>query len=522
MIERAFRVENIVLFLLCIVSVFSYSQCMMDTHIMPKWYYTVFALLLCVLVLLVKSILNRLSKIDFLICSYFISFICLIQALYGILQWLKLVSSVRHYQVVGSFDNPAGFAACLCVGLPFIFLCLKKVRKKSQKIVLYLLLLSVVLAIAVSGSRSGIITITVVINIWFYQYVSLKFKSKILISVCLILCLLGGGYFLKKDSANGRLLIWQCSLEMVKDLPFCGYGINGFKTHYMDYQANFFMEKPNSTYMRLADNVSSPFNEYLNIMIKFGYLGVLILILGISLLIYCYCKNPKYEKRIALYSLLSVGVFSMFSYPFTYPFVWIIVCFDIFILMSGNTGLNILKNYRNILYVFTITACFWGGIKLYQRINAEYKWGKIAYSTADENLVMYDELMSVMGNNPYFLYNYSVALFELNHLDKSLKLALSCKRYWADYDLELLLGNIYNKMKDYNIAEIHYRKASLMCPCRFVPLYYLYELYKEVGNANGMLLMGRSIIDKPVKVNSMQVMQIRNKIRRELGNIDIN
>ena len=264
--------------------------------------------------------------------------------------------------------------------------------------------------------------------------------------------------------------------------------------------------------MKLADNVSSPFNEYLNIMIKFGYLGMIILISGILLLIFCYCKDPKYEKRIALYSLLSIGIFSMFSYPFTYPFVWIIICLDIFVLMRGNIVLNIQKNYKNILYVFAIAVCSWGGIKLYQRINAEYQWGKIAYSTANENLAIYYKLMSVMGNNPYFLYNYSVALFELNRLNESLKLALFCNRYWADYDLELLLGSIYSKMKDYDMAEIHYRKASLMCPCRFVPLYYLYELYKEAGNANGMLSVGRLIMDKPVKVNSMQVMQIRNKV----------
>lgn len=77
-------------------------------------------------------------------------------------------------------------------------------------------------------------------------------------------------------------------------------------------------------------------------------------------------------------------------------------------------------------------------------------------------------------------------------------------------------------MKDYDIAEGHYRKASFMCPCRFLPLYYLYELYKETRNTNGILLMGRSILDKPVKVNSMQVMQIRNKVRRELNYIDLN
>ncbi|ALJ59814.1 hypothetical protein BcellWH2_02575 [Bacteroides cellulosilyticus] len=134
MIERVFKAENMIFFLLCIVSVFTYSQCMTDTHLMPKWYFTAFVLLLAVLALLVKSIFNRLSKIDFLIYSYFISFICLIQALYGILQWLKLIPSVGRFQVVGSFDNPAGFAACLCAGLPFIFLCLKEVRGKNKRL----------------------------------------------------------------------------------------------------------------------------------------------------------------------------------------------------------------------------------------------------------------------------------------------------------------------------------------------------------------------------------------------------
>lgn len=55
MIERVFKAENMIFFLLCIVSVFTYSQCMTDTHLMPKWYFTAFVLLLAVLALLVKS-----------------------------------------------------------------------------------------------------------------------------------------------------------------------------------------------------------------------------------------------------------------------------------------------------------------------------------------------------------------------------------------------------------------------------------------------------------------------------------
>ena len=166
-------------------------------------------MLIGVLVLLSKGIFNKLSKIDTFIFGCFISVICSIQALYGILQWLKLISSVGRYQVVGSFDNPAGFAACLCAGLPFIFLCLKEVReKKTKELFCYLFAFGLLFwSIVVSGSRSGVLTIAIVLAIWLYPYIPFKLKSKILISVCLILVLLGGGYFLKKDSADGRLLI---------------------------------------------------------------------------------------------------------------------------------------------------------------------------------------------------------------------------------------------------------------------------------------------------------------------------
>ena len=103
--------------------------------------------------------------------------------------------------------------------------------------------------------------------------------------------------------------------------------------------------------------------------------------------------------------------------------------------------------------------CLGGGYKLYQRIDAEYKWRKIAYFTTEKNLDMYVELNSVLGGDPYFLYNYAVALLDMNRIDDSLEKALQCRDYWADYDLELLLGDIYKSRKEYEIAEEYYKKS---------------------------------------------------------------
>lgn len=150
-------------------------------------------------------------------------------------------------------------------------------------------------------------------------------------------------------------------------------------------------------------------------------------------------------------------------------------------------------------------------------MEAEYTWDDVAYLHAtDESLAIYESLMPILTRNPYFLYNYAVTLLDVDCLDESLDKALQCKVYWADYDLELLLGDIYKQRKEYEISERHYKKASCMCPCRFMPLYRMFELYKEVGDREHSQSMAQLIIEKPIKVRSSMIRQIKYKVKQEL------
>lgn len=47
-------------------------------------------------------------------------------------------------------------------------------------------------------------------------------------------------------------------MGMIKHEPFTGYGVGGFSAHYMDYQAQYFKEHPDSQFAILADNIKSP------------------------------------------------------------------------------------------------------------------------------------------------------------------------------------------------------------------------------------------------------------------------
>jgi O-antigen ligase len=60
---------------------------------------------------------------------------------------------------------------------------------------------------------------------------------------------------------------------MIKEKPLFGHGVGGFKANYMNYQARYFEEHPDSKYAMLADNVNRPFSEYLLLLTEYGLAG---------------------------------------------------------------------------------------------------------------------------------------------------------------------------------------------------------------------------------------------------------
>ena len=131
---------------------------------------------------------------------------------------------------------------------------------------------------------------------------------------------------------------------------------------------------------------------------------------------------------------------------------------------------------------------------------------------------MYKETAKVLNNNPFFLYNYASELYLINEIDLSTKIASRCYDLLANYDLELLLGNLYMDRKEYDKAEFHYYKAHYMCPCRFIPLNQIYDLYIEKGEINKSLIIATEIINKPIKVESLVIAQIKYKMFNAIKN----
>lgn len=131
---------------------------------------------------------------------------------------------------------------------------------------------------------------------------SYKIRNWILYTIVAIMLTAGSLtlYHFKKDSADGRMLIWTVTSNIIKDYPIFGVGQDMFKAHYMDYQADYFNNNPNSKYEMVADDNRYVFNEFLNTWTENGIIGLLLI--G-GLLIVLFLRRKEFEgSRLHLFA----------------------------------------------------------------------------------------------------------------------------------------------------------------------------------------------------------------------------
>ncbi len=471
-------------------------------------------------------------------------------SLHGILQYAGLTSSgSNNFAVIGSFDNPAGFAAALACALPLCFLFF---NDQSKYLRYAAITATVIIAIAVflSGSRAGILAIVAATAVWLLVKSKIgnlakrshersanracepnevnHQKLKIVLAVFLVV-LPVVLYFAKKDSADGRLFIWRCALDMVADQPVLGHGKGAFQAKYMLYQADYINAHPDSRYAQLADNVLHPFNEYLLVLCEYGIVGLSVITLLGFLLFGIYRKNCSDEKLPALLSLLSLAIFSFFSYPFKYPFTWVMLLLNIAVICynPGVSKYSIFFAQRRSLFfrniprmlVFLLSAGLFAYSAMLTR--SEIKWKRIAHQSlagrTTEVLPQYDKLYRLFGKDGLFLYNHAAELHVAKEYERSIAVFERCTRYYNDMDVQMLLADNYKALGKYAEAEEHLKLAASMCPVRFMPLYELAKLYNTTGRRDEALILAKEIMDKDIKVPSPTINVIKNEMRQLIG-----
>ncbi|HCY41747.1 MAG TPA: hypothetical protein DHV48_10385 [Prolixibacteraceae bacterium] len=185
-------------------------------------------------------------------------------------------------------------------------------------------IISLCLVLPASRSRAAWLAIVVSsvyllsIKYKLVQQAKAHFKTRIrrislLASLVVLLFIVGAGlYHLKKGSANGRLLIWKVSAEMISDKPVFGHGYDGFKKYYMDYQAEYFQYNRESKEALVAGDSNYAFNELIQLTVENGLVGLFLI-----LLLFKHAFSTPSNREA---SNSSSGSFRLFSFFCLRPF----------------------------------------------------------------------------------------------------------------------------------------------------------------------------------------------------------
>lgn len=466
---------------------------------------------------------------------------------WGFLQLYGFVPNfIELFKIGGSFGNPGPYTNYLVSIFPVsLGIWLFFNPKSSFDIILHKLsvLLSILIIVLLPATKSraswiaALVTIAITV---FIRYRNSKVydiflgnlpKKIIVITVAAIIAFSASKsiYSYKKDSADGRMFIWGLCADIIKDNPLFGSGFNTYKYMHNEYQSRYFAsDKASKEEKNLADNSVHAFNEYLQISVELGLLG-LILFLG---LIY-FVLTSKSEKRIdidnekqnspfdiALISkigVVSILVTALVSYPLRDLPIHLNLYFLIAIVSAttANKKLNInmpVFAKKGLAFAAVIGIIVFIGIQK-KRYDASKEWKKTAtiikQGKVERALRNYEKLYSILKYNPYFLYNYGAELSQLKNFDKSIELLEETKYKINDADVYTYLGNSYEGINDYENAEYAFEKASNIVPHRLYPKYRLVFLYAKTNRINMARNLAIEVLNTEEKIKSDVTKQIK-------------
>ncbi|WP_291529866.1 O-antigen ligase family protein [Bacteroides sp. UBA939] len=487
----------------------------------------------CLCLLLLFVIIRFMRRIHYAIL--FKSCLCAITLLacWGYLQYFGYISSNSNFFLLtGPFHNPAILAVMLSlllsVVLNSVILFCGYFRKYRILLMLSItiLLFGTSLLILTYARASYVALLLSVLYSLYQKFIVNKQKRNQLLYLIGILFFIfttiGGTYILKPESANGRLLIWKVSWEMIQDKPLMGHGKGGFAANYLYYQANYMKTSASPAEKVLAGSTHLAFNEPLRIVVEHGLIGLfayLAFIIGIFLL-----YRDKNHIAIILKSLL-IGIITwgIFAYPdqvFPVLTLWVI-CIACYLNKrsgSGKSSLSVNRTFSITLIAVVYCASLFLSTKvwikwksyheLYACLNAH------DFREVFKQTDYFADFRKEMRNDISFSYLYC-KLTKMENQDREfIHTVHYLEEKFPSPELLLMKGDYLKEKSLWKEAEAAYKLAADMVPALQMPRGKLAFMYNEIGRRKEAVEIAREILDEHVKVYGFETFKLHRELKR--------
>ena len=406
------------------------------------------------------------------------------EAVLGLLQVYGYEPSNHSlYALTGSFYNPGPYSGFLAMCLPLaLYEWLKGKRIWKHVALVAWVLMLVVLP---SGmSRSAWLAVLVasgyVLCVHYWEKVC-RYWKLFCIGGALLIILGIGAYHWKKDSADGRLLMWKIAFTEVI-VPWNGVGWEYVAGAYGEGQERYFASgKGTEQEEHVAGAPEYVFNEYLQVGLAWGMPAMF----GIVFLVIVCLKWGHESRQFGVCGgLLSLSVFAFSSYPF--QFLAFILAF-LALLVACAIG------YRK-KWVGALALVLGIGLGVYLADNRPQK-------------------------NARQMFEQAHALHKAGEWQASTDLLKEAMKVSSDAMILNIIGKNFQEMGQPKVAEHWYVRSTHRLPNRIYPYYLLAKLYAEhpdVFPKEKLEWAAKVVLEKEAKVESTAIRQMREEVKNLL------
>jgi O-antigen ligase len=453
-----------------------------------------------------------------------------VEGLYFLIVFSYSLFSSDNVNRVHYFPNKSIFGILLTTQISFVLPMLFKRRDLRNGISkkLYWFIVTIIVSnfilLILTNSRAAWLGLIVAFAIILLLLNWIKISKKISYSLAavFIISITAALFFYKKDSSDGRLFIYKTTLS-IADKWFAGIGSDQFQNTYNLYQAKYFSDHNiNGKEAYLADNTNYAFNDYLQIFIEQGAIGLLFFLFLIYLTIGNVITSFERRKNDLLFlgaiaALSAVMVTALFSYPM--EIIPIMIYFPLCLSIINNTENEKpiftfpIKPLKIMGFVMAIIFITHSSLLLLYRLKTKEAFNLIQAGYIQKALKVHENLERFYYiSEGSTLYQYAELLKNSNQLEKAWKETEKTKRYLTSPKVYKLAASIAEEIGNYSEAEKNYLTAVYITPNRIVARYELLNFYLKSHQKEKAISWANSIMTMPIKVHSQTTTTIKNEV----------
>lgn len=408
-----------------------------------------------------------------------------IETILGLLQVYGYEPSNHSlYALTGSFYNPGPYSGFLAMCVPVAlheWLEGKRIWKHVALAALILMLVVLPSGMSRSAWLAALVASGYVLGMHYREKVC-RYWKYFCVGGLLLVVLAVGAYHWKKDSADGRLLMWKVATQAVLDQPWQGVGWECVAGAYGEAQERYFASGiATEQEVHVAGAPEYVFNEYLQVAMAWGVpalCGILLLVGG------CFYLGHRGRMFGVCGGLLSLGMFSFSSYPF--QFVEFIVAL-IALLVACMMRLRDVCLQVSVL-IIGIVVC----------------------------LYLYDYREEHPIRKAHTMFERAHSLHKAGEWEASTELLKETMRISSDAMILNIIGKNCQALGYYEEAEEWFIRSTHRLPNRIYPYYLLAKLYAEHPKyfpKEKLEWAVKMVLEKEAKVESTAIRQMREEVK---------